>query len=425
MKNKEYILENVKIVDVINERIIENEIVHVNNSLIDFENKENVERIDCKGMYLVPGLINLHVHLFGTGKPSKTVSKKSNSQEKLVKLVKTKFGHLILNIIYKMNLKTTINSGTTTIRSVGDFEYTDVKLRDKINNGKMIGPRIIASGYAITSPGGHADGAISLSGKTKEELESFVVQNKEKGVDLIKIMVTSGVMDAVGDSVTLMMNLDEVKAIVDKAHSLGLKVAAHTESFEGVKVSLMGGVDSIEHGSPIDDSLYELYKKNNSTLTITLSPAIPYGVFDKDVTHCNENQTIVASKLYKDMIEAGNDAIKYGLTFGVGTDSSCPYSFHYGMYRELEYFKKYIGGTNEYILSLATINNAKILGLDKEIGSIETGKVADMFLIEDNPFLSLEALKNPKMVFVKGHIIKNPKIKRITEFDKMLDTISL
>jgi len=422
---KEYLLKNVNVVDSVNETIIENTYVHVSGErIVGFDYVPNLKEIDCAGKYLMPGLINLHVHLFSSGKPSNTVNAKGDSQAKLIKFIKTPLGHLVLNMIVKSNLKTTIQSGTTTIRSVGDIEYSDVTQRNAINSGKYIGPMLLTSGYAISAIGGHGHGTITMEASTKEEFENLVVENYNKGVDWIKVMITGGVMDAKGrGDAGLYMSVEQIKWVCDKAHSLGLRVAAHVESTEGVLAALKGGVDTIEHSSALNDECVELFKNGNHTITTTISPAIPYGAFDSSVTHCTDDQTYTAKVVAEGVINSAKDAIKYGIKTGLGTDSSCPYAFHYGMWRELAYYTKYVGGTNENAIKKATYENAEILGLEKEIGSIEKGKYANMFLVNDNPFKDLRTLANPTKVFIKGSIINKPKNKKYPKFEEMLDTL--
>jgi len=419
---KEYVLTNVNVIDVNKDVVIENTNVYVKDGKIQgFEKKEGVKTIDCNGQYLLPGLINMHVHLFSTGKPSNTLNAKGNSQANLMKFLKTPLGGVVLNAIVKGKLKTAINAGTTTVRAVGDILYSDVKQRDAINSGKYIGPRVLCSGQAISSVGGHGHGTITLEASTKEEFEALVQQNYDKGCDLIKLMITSGVMDAKADAVDLMMTVEQVKWVCDYAHKLGLKVAAHIESTEGVKVALKGGVDSIEHGSDLDQECIDLFKKTGSTLTTTISPAITYAAFSIEETHCTEIQKSVCDKVYGGIAKSSRQALDNGIKVGLGTDASCPYAFHYGMWRELAYFKKYVGVTNEFAIKTATILNAKILGLDKEIGSIEKGKDADMMLVKANPYKDIKTLEQPVMVVKSGAIINNPKIKRFEYFEKQLD----
>ncbi len=422
---KNFLLKNVNVVDVKTGKIKENAFVYVEGSKIkSFENVMGVKTFDCKGKYLVPGLINMHVHLFGSGKPSNTVNAKGDSQAKTIKFVKTPLGRIVLHLLYGGCLKQTINSGTTTVRAVGDIEWEDVWQRDKINAGKKFGPRILASGYAVCTPGGHADGAISMHGVTKEELEKIVELNAEHNVDWIKLMVTGGVMDAKERGNTgLKMSKEQIKWVCDKAHAMGYRVAAHCESTEGVEACVYGGVDTVEHSGALTDALVAEMKKKGTVTTCTISPAYPYAKFDPEMTHCTEAQTYTAQVVAEGVVESAKRALKENMPIGLGTDASCPYAFHYAMWRELYYFTKLVGGDNKLALKMATIGNAEILGLDKEIGSIEAGKEADMFLVDENPFDNVRTLSEPKMVVKGGKMLKNPKVKRYADFEKLLDDL--
>jgi len=429
IKENEYNLIDVNVIDVINETILFNVNVYIKNGVIISVGKNKnpgVEDIECRGEYLLPGLINLHCHMFGTGKPSNTLNAKGDSQKKIVKLLQTKFGHWLINTFVKHNAITALRAGTTTIRTMGDFLFSDVEQRDAINLGKYLGPRMLVCGPAITSVGGHADGTISLHATTKKEYEDLVKNNISHHVDLIKIMITGGVMDCKekGEPGELRMNLENVAWVSDIAHKNGLKVAAHVESTEGVIVALKGGVDTIEHAAILTDEEVELFHKLNKTITTTISPAVPYSEFPMETSHCTEDQVFNAKIVAKGIIEGSKRAIKEGIVVGLGTDTACPYAFHYNMWRELAYFVRYVGVTPAYAIKTATIINAKIIGLDKEIGSIENNKLADLMLVRDDPFKNINTLANPTMVIKNGIIISKPHNKKYKKFDDLLDTLS-
>lgn len=190
---------------------------------ISYDEKPDVsgyEVIDLNGKYVTPGLVNPHVHLFGTGMPSKVISG-GGAQKLVMKIVKTKLGDKILDALVKSAARQQLLSGVTTLRAVGDFKYSDVRLRDKINSGKVQGPRLQVSGPAITVPGGHGDGTFSMTSDTLDGLRALVRQNKERGVDFIKICVTGGVIDAKvkGEPGEVKMSLEQTKAVVDEAHT--------------------------------------------------------------------------------------------------------------------------------------------------------------------------------------------------------------
>ncbi|MFA7222270.1 MAG: amidohydrolase family protein [Bacilli bacterium] len=431
--NKKYLLiKNVNLVDVEKERIINNvdilvkegKIADINKNIID----KNAKEINLKNMYIMPGLINLHAHLFGTGMPSKNLTGGA-SQARTLKLIKTKVGDKILNKLVKKSLLTELYSGTTTVRSVGDFYYSDCKQRDLINSGKYVGPTLYCSGFAITAPGGHGDGTFARSGATKEELEKLIDNNIAHKVDWIKICTTGGVMDAkeVGGCGALKMSPEQTAWCISYAHKKGYRVASHTEGSEGMIVGIANDLDTIEHGAIIkDDEFKAKYlpkdKKITSTLITTISPAIPFAKFNKELTKCDDIQKSNADIVANGIIETSKLALKEGIRVGLGTDASCPFAFQYGMWRELAYFKKYVGVTASFAVKTATLINAQILGKEKEVGSLDKGKYFDAVVTSKDPYSDLKTLENPYCVFKKGILIKK-KPKKFKKYDELLDKL--
>lgn len=190
--------------------------------------------------------------------------------------------------------KIELMSGVTTIRTVGGIAHYDSKLRDEILKGKVIGPRIVASNEGISVPHGHMAGSVAIVAHNNEEALALVDKAKSQNVDLIKLMITGGVLDAKEKGVPgeLKMPPEMVKAVCDRAHQLGYKVAAHVESSEGVRVALENGVDSIEHGAKLDDEMIALFKEKNAFLCTTISPALPFALFDPSISNVSENRKI-------------------------------------------------------------------------------------------------------------------------------------
>lgn len=380
--------------------------------------------IDMTGKYLVPGLINLHAHLFGTGQPSKILGG-GGLQKKVVAFVHTPLGHKIVDLLVASAAKTAVKSGTTTVRAVGDFVYSDVRIRDKINAGKMIGPRLFVSGPAITAIGGHGYGTFAVSSNDPEELRAFVRENVKNNVDFIKTCSTGGVMDAktAGEPAELKMTKEQLFAVVDEAHKLGKIVASHTESPDGVALDLSVGVDTVEHGAPVGKEVIEEYRKNGSAYVLTLSPALPLATLSHEVTKLNPVAESVAKVVMQNMIDGAKQAIAEGLPFGIGTDCSCPFATQYNMWRELAYLVKYVGTDEKFALHTATLANAKILGIDKETGSIEEGKCADLLFVNENPLENLRTLADPVAVVARGELLSSLKIKKNKYIESTLDEL--
>lgn len=378
------------------------------------------ETIDLKQQYILPGLINLHVHLAGSGKPKKRAS----DPVKLVKLITANkltnlFGHFLVAHYAKVQLM----SGTTTIRTVGGIKDYDTIIRDEINSGKRIGSRIIASNMAISVPGGHMAGSLGYMANSPEEAAAYVDKIAKDKPDLIKLMITGGVMDAevVGEPGVLRMQPAIVKAAADRAHALGLKVAAHVESPEGVRVALENGVDSIEHGAKPDDHIMQLFKETGAFQVSTISPALPYALFDRSISHATYEQQENGKIVFNGIIELAKACLANGIPVGLGTDTACPYITQYDMWRELYYFIKYCGVSNAFALYSATLLNATLAGIGDLTGSIEPGKMADLIVVKENPLENIQTLRHVTMVIKEGRIFDKVKVKKIKQVEEELD----
>lgn len=367
----------------------------------------------CTGQYAVPGLINLHMHLFGSGKPSKALAGGGN-QQAILKMVKKWPGSKVLDGMVAAHLKAALHAGTTTVRAVGDFYYSDVRARKKIANGKLQGPRLLVSGPALTVPGGHGDGTFGETATDAQGFAALVAERFAHKVDFIKICVTGGVMDAKkkGEPGELRMNLAQTKAVCAAAHKLGYHVASHTESVEGVRVALAGGVDTIEHGSTVDAETAALYRQHASALVCTISPAFPLAKLDTSLTLLPEVAKYNAVVVWQGIVEGAKAALAAGIPVGLGTDASCPFVAPYDMWREVYYFATQVGVGNAFALHTATLQNAKILDIDKETGSLQAGKCADILFVNQNPLEDLRALRTAAMVVHKGQLIARPHVKK-------------
>lgn len=378
------------------------------------------EKKDLGGRYLMPGLINLHVHIPGNGKPSK---KPMDAKKSVKMMTSCGLARKLVEMIYQKYANTALLSGVTTIRTVGGLENYDSKLRDKIRQGKVQGPRILASNMAVSVPGGHMAGSLAFEATTPEEAAAFVRQIAEDKPDLIKLMITGGVLDAEqkGEPGVLRMQPELVKAACDEAHRLGLQVAAHVESPEGVRVALENGVDTIEHGAKPDAEILRLFKERGAALVATLSPALPFALFDREVSNCTEIAQFNGKIVFDGIIDCARACVEQGIPVGLGTDTGCPYVTHYGMWRELNYFSKFCGVSNAFALYTATCRNAEIAGVGDQLGTVEPGKLADLIVTEGNPLEDLQALRNVSMVVTGGKIIDHPKVKKMPQVEQELD----
>lgn len=377
-------------------------------------------RIDLHGRYLLPGLINMHVHLAGNGK----IQKKQRDLETLV--------HRILSnpvsraVAYRMVCsfaRTELLGGVTTIRTVGGLDTFDTRLRDEIRAGRRIGPRVLAANEAISVPGGHMAGSVAIAARTVDEALAQVDAVHAQGADLVKLMITGGVMDATerGMPGEVKMPAEMVRAVCERAHALGYTVAAHTESTEGVRIALQNGVDSIEHGAQPSDEMITLFKQRKAFQISTISPALPYALFDRSISHATYEQQENGKIVFDGIVALAKANLAAGVPVGLGTDVGCPYITHYDMWRELHYFVKYCGVTPAFALYSATKLNARLAGIGDLTGSIEADKQADLIVCSGNPLQNLSALRELDMVVKGGYRIDKPQIKKMDEVERELD----
>ena len=329
----------------------------------------------------------------------------------------------MIELVIKPTVPAGLLDGETTIRTVGGVADFDTIIRDAARRGEILSPRVVASNMAVSVPGGHMAGSLAYEARTPEEAAAFVEKIAAEKPDLIKLMITGGVMDAevVGEPGVLRMQPALVKAACDKAHALGMQVAAHVESPEGVRVALENGVDSIEHGAKPDEHIMQLCKERGAFQVSTISPAVPYALFDRSISHATYEQQENGKVVFEGIIAMAKACLADGVPVGLGTDTGCPYITHYDMWRELCYFVKYCGVTPAFALHSATLGNAALAGIAGETGSIQPGKCADMIVCAADPLADLTALRTLDMVIKSGYRVEHPQVKKMDNVERELD----
>ena len=379
--------------------------------------------IDLRGKYLMPGLINMHVHLAGSGKPQK----KQRDNAKLVRTILS--NGLTRAVAYRMVCgfaQQELLSGVTTIRTMGGISSFDTRLRDEIAAGRRPGPRILAANEGISVPGGHMAGSVAVAARNVDEALAHLAQSEREGVDLVKLMITGGVLDAKEKGVPgeLKMPPEMVKAVCDRAHQAGYTVAAHVESPEGVRVALENGVDSIEHGAKPDAEILRLFRERGAFLCTTLSPALPYALFDRSITNATEVEQYNGNVVFEGIIDCAKAALANDIPVVLGNDVGCPWITQYDFWRELFYFHKYTGVPNAFALYTATARSAELAGLGAVTGTVEAGKCADLIVTAENPLEDLRALRHVELVMARGRLYAHPHVKErpvvTAELDKFL-----
>jgi imidazolonepropionase-like amidohydrolase len=358
-------------------------------------NQAGAHVINLPNATLLPGLIDAHTHL--------TFDPNFGYQELGVSIPKEA-------LIGAKNARITLEAGFTTVRNVGARGYTDIALRDAINEGMIPGPRIMASGPALSITGGHCDQNLlpyewhAKSDGAADGVEG--VQHKVReiikyGADVIKICATGGVLSKGDDPRASQYTLEEMKAIVADAHRLGRKVAAHAHGAQGIAWATEAGVDSIEHGSYIDDAGIALMKKNGTYLVPTLyladwmrENAVKIGL-----------PAMYATKM-KDVTAVSRQNIKKAFNAGVkiafGTDAAV---YPHGLNAHEFAIYVQIGMTPLQAIHTATVNASDLLGWSK-IGSIENGNFADIIAVNGDPLKDVTLLQDPVMVMKGGTVYK-------------------
>jgi imidazolonepropionase-like amidohydrolase len=354
--------------------------------------------IDLPDATLLPGLIDMHTHLtFELSSLSYEGLKISTAREALHGA---------------RNARRTLEAGFTTVRNLGAKDYADIALRDAINDGDVIGPRIVASGPALGITGGHCDEnllppAFHFQGEgVADGIEG--VQHKVRevikyGADVIKICATGGVLSKGDDPNASQYTLEEMKAIVADAHRLGRKVAAHAHGAEGVRWASEAGVDSIEHGHLMDDAAIATLKKNGTYLvpTLFLGEYMEKNMDRSDVPEYSKQKMrdVIAA-----MRKNTGKAFAAGVKVAFGTDAAVyPHGLNAGE------FHVYVslGMTPLAAIQTATINASDLLGSKFSVGSLEPGKFADVIAVDGDPTKDVTILEHVKFVMKGGSVYKN------------------
>ncbi len=360
---------------------------------------QGAERVDLPGVTLLPGLIDMHVHL--------TSSPLFGGYNYL------QYTDSFWPVISTQHAKATLEAGFTSVRNVGSENYDDVGLKQAIDEGFVPGPRITPAGYAIGSTGGHCDSTFfppSMAQKEPSVIDSpdqgrqMVRQMHKYGAQVIKICATGGVFSHGDTPGAQQLTLEEIKAIVDEAHRTGMKVAAHAHGADGIKAAILGGVDTIEHASLVDDEGIKLAVQKGAYFGMD--------IYNTDYTQAEGAKNGVLPENIKkdaDIGEIQRENFRKSLKAGVKEI----FSSDAGVYPHGTNAKQFAvmvryGATPLQAIQTATLNAAEALGQPGDVGQVAKGLYGDMVGVKGDPLSDVTVLEKPAFVMKGGEVVKRP-----------------
>ena len=390
--------------DVLTEQtitVIDGKITRVDAGYTQDNSTENTEVIDLKNAFVMPGLMDMHVHLQGELGP--------NNDKESLKMSDQLVG--MRTVHYGMK---TLMAGFTTVRDVGSNSQYMYAYRDAINNGWVEGPRVIAAG-GVGITGGHAD----VSGMKPDLMEFYTDKSIcdgpydcrratrdaiKYGADLIKITSTGGVMTDRATGTGQQMEMDELKEVVQAAKRMGRKVASHAHQEDGIIAALEAGVDSIEHGTYTGKKAIKLFKQTGAYLVPTLLAGYTVKTMAEETDILPPAVAAKAIKVGNDM--QGNFIKSYqgGVKIAFGTDSAIS---KHGTNAQEAVLMSEAGMPNDEILVTATINAADLIGMSQQLGTVEAGKQADIIATYGSPIEDIKELLNVDFVMKGGKVYKH------------------
>lgn len=363
---------------------------------------EGAEQIDLSDQVVLPGLIEAHIHLqFGGADQNRHLTHHEN-------------GVLVLRAYAEANRS--MQAGFTTLRDLAGDPDVVFDLRDAINQGFVQGPRILSAGPAIMPTGGgiirgFRRDLMDLVESTNleypcdgaDECRKAVRKLVKAGADFIKIVVTASIAAPGDGGSDYQMTQEELDAIVETAHLLNRKVAAHAHGLAGINMAILAGVDSIEHGTFGDESSIKLFKQTGTFLVPTpVDDALRRTLANPNATEHQKQKMILANENWMKMLGLATKAdinIAFGTDINVGGHGQSALKFK--VYEEA-------GMTPRAIVESATVNAARLLGLDQETGSLVPGKLADIIAVAENPLDHIDTLQDVHFVMKSGVVVKSP-----------------
>lgn len=348
----------------------------------DSEDYAGYELIDLKDCVVMPGLIDCHNHTSLDARLHDHLEMMEDSEDQLtLRAIK--------------NMKDDLMAGVTTSRCLGERHYVDIKLKKAIQNGDVIGPSLIVSGIGMRGVNGH--GYVGLGHDGTEEFTQTSIENIEKGVDFLKIFVTSGAPPLDGGIVPSFISYEEIRAVVTQAKKAGIQTAAHCLGGQGLHDCIRAEVDVIEHAYSVSDR--DIDALVNSNTWVCMTPGI---ILDESrEPYCPKPFVETVRKTRQDVKESLSNLIRSGVRYAIGTDA-----YHTMLYKDVGYLVE-LGDSRINALKGVTINAAKMCGIGHRTGMIKEGYEADIIGVAKNPLEDTNHLSDIKFVMKQGKVYKN------------------
>jgi imidazolonepropionase-like amidohydrolase len=345
--------------------------------------------VDAARYTVMPGMINLHVHLDSQCGP-----------DFLTQALLISEANAVMTCV--LSARQTVCAGVTTVRDLGTKYAAAIAVRDAVAKGWIDGPRILSAGVVVCMTGGHG-WFIADEADGPDDVRKTVRRNLKRGADCIKVIATGGVLSPGVEVGNSQLDPDELEVAVREGHKADRRVAAHAIGNQGIKNALRAGVDTIEHGCYLDDEALALFKKTGATYVPTLcAPHFLHEHLDEVPDYARRK----TQQVYEAHRASFKRALRKGITIATGTDAGTPFNRHEFFATELELMVA-LGMSTEAALEAATIGAARAAGLEDVTGSLEEGKAADLILIDGDPRKDITATKRVKGVMARGELIQS------------------
>ncbi len=346
------------------------------------ERNRRAEQVDAGGKWILPGLIDAHCHLcYGH-------NDRRERNDPLVPFVGV------------ANARKKLLAGVTTVRDLGGMRQINLALKRAIDMGFVLGPRVVTSGDFICAPHGHCY-YNAREARGIQDITAAVNEQLDAGADLIKLMVSGGIADAEEDPEKMQLTPDEVAAAVRAAHARNAKVAVHAHPASAIRASVEAGVDSVEHGTFIEEDIARLMKARGISLVPTLSV---YDRMARNEDGIGQELSGLARHIWEAKIARIGPAVDAGVRLGVGTDAGGYFPAD-DLCTELSLMVQFLGFKPEQAITIASRDNAELLGIATETGTLEVGKSADLLLVDGDPLRDVAAVRRVQFVMTRGKLV--------------------